>query len=134
MKKALFILLSLAFAAGLFALISTSLHNFNGDAWNPGGEICEPCHTPHAALAVTDAPLWNHAATAEVFDQYLGYDMDADGGTVGEPAGISLLCLSCHDGVTALDAFGGAAGDAVNNSLTSHDTLTGSVFGTDLTN
>ena len=29
---------------------------------------------------------------------------------VGDPAGVSLLCLSCHDGVTALDSFGGTAG------------------------
>jgi predicted CXXCH cytochrome family protein len=54
--------------------------------------------------------------------------MDA---VVGAPAGISLLCLSCHDGSIALDSFGvgtRSPGDAAV-------TLTGSaLFSTDLTN
>lgn len=117
MKKALFILLSLSVAAGLYALIGGSAHDFsdgtgfNADAWNNGtsGQLCQPCHTPHNGDAtITDAPLWNHTESTQTFVNYgAGYDMQA---AVGDPAGVSLLCLSCHDGVTALDSFGGTAG------------------------
>ena len=30
----------------------------------------------------------------------------------GQPDGVSLLCLSCHDGTVALDAYGGDPGNA----------------------
>ena len=115
MKKLFFILLSLSIAAGLFAVISGSAHDFSdesasfySDAWNTPGtktaannELCEPCHTPHNGTLGLDAPLWNHtqAAGASFTNYGAGFDMDA---TVGDPAGISLLCLSCHDGATSL--------------------------------
>ena len=33
-----------------------------------------------------------------------------DGTIDATPSGVSLLCLSCHDGTVALDAFGGGGG------------------------
>ncbi len=83
-------------------------HDFSGDSWNGTGEICVVCHTPHNAdLSVTDAPLWNHEVTSQTFIPYTSSTLDA---TVGQPDGNSKLCLSCHDGVTAIDNFGGATG------------------------
>jgi predicted CXXCH cytochrome family protein len=41
---------------------------------------------------------------------------------------MSVVCLTCHDGVTGLDAFGGAAGNDANNMATlfsGNDTLIG---------
>jgi predicted CXXCH cytochrome family protein len=35
---------------------------------------------------------------------------DLDGAIGAEPSGISKLCLSCHDGTVAIDAYGGSAG------------------------
>lgn len=70
-----------------------------------GGEICKFCHTPHNALIAV--PLWNHAASVETFTRYASTTLQ---GTVGAPSGISLECLSCHDGATNIDAYGGAAG------------------------
>ena len=102
-----------AFAAGPNQ-ITSSAHDFSADAWNPGGQICVVCHTTHSGPVVQNAPLWNHTLSAGPFDTYVGVDIQ---GTVGDPAavgGVSLLCLSCHDGTIALDAFGGAAGNPAN--------------------
>jgi len=87
-------------------------HDFSGSGWS-GGEICVACHTPHNSdTSVADAPLWNHAVTTETFTMYAGLGtMDAT--SDGQPTGTSKLCLSCHDGVTALDSFGGATGTSV---------------------
>ena len=109
MKKALFILLSLAVAAGLFAVITGSAHDFSALGWNTGGEICQPCHTPHNAdVSVSLSPLWNHEITTATFTPYARATIDAT--DLGQPDGDSLLCLSCHDGSVALDSFGGASG------------------------
>ena len=88
--------------------IATSAHDFSGETgWNDTGEICKVCHIPHMDTAGSaDAPLWNHTlGTATGFTPYSNIaTMDA---TMGQPQGISLLCLSCHDGTVALDSFGG---------------------------
>ena len=57
------------------------------------------------------------------------YTGHKSGATVSVTAA-SKLCLGCHDGVTAMDAFGGSAGDATNNKMTNAP----GVVGTDLTN
>ena len=89
--------------------ITGSAHDFSSDSWS-GGEICAPCHTPHNADISADAagaPLWNHEVTSTTFTLYSSGTLDA---SVGQPAGASKLCLSCHDGSVALDSFGGATG------------------------
>ncbi len=71
--------------------------------------ICLPCHTPHKAdITVDSAPLWNHALTTQTFTMYTTLT-----GRTGDPDGPSKLCLSCHDGVTALDSYGGQTGSNV---------------------
>jgi len=85
--------------------ITGSAHDFSSETWNPSGEICRVCHTPHNAdTSVTGAPLWNHKVTAATFTLYSSSTLNA---TVGQPDGPSKLCLSCHDGTVALDNFGG---------------------------
>ncbi len=114
MKKLLIVLMTMTlvgfFAASSFADIVNSKHDLsssnltNGQISSNKNEICVFCHTPHNAnTAVTEAPLWNHTETGETFTPYSSSTLTA---TVGEPNGISKLCLSCHDGATALDAFG----------------------------
>ena len=93
--------------------ISGSKHDFSGAAWNNGGvgEICQPCHTPHNASTDPSGPLWNHSNTltaASTFGYYTNSTMNAT--DIGDPSGVSMACLSCHDGTVAMDAFGGAAG------------------------
>jgi len=92
-------------------------HDFSGKNWNPDGEICAVCHTPHNAQDVTDAPLWNHqvtTATFTVYNQSVSPTLDA---TVGQPDGASKLCLSCHDGTVALDNFGANIGSNSTNFI-----------------
>jgi len=49
--------------------------------------------------------LWNHEITTQTFTMYTPL---ASGRTItGQPDGPSKLCLSCHDGVTAVDNYGG---------------------------
>jgi predicted CXXCH cytochrome family protein len=82
-----------------------NLNNYPGITL-PGSQVCIPCHTPHNALVPGDENvLWNHEETGETFTMYRS--------TAGQPEGPSKMCLSCHDGVTALDSYGGATGTVV---------------------
>jgi predicted CXXCH cytochrome family protein len=88
--------------------ISGSDHDFSSESWNPTGEMCNVCHTPHNSdTTVSDAPLWSHEVTVATFTLYSTATLNA---TVGQPSGSSKLCLSCHDGTVAVDNFGGATG------------------------
>ncbi len=108
MKKLLAIGFGLIFTVAVSAQISGTAHDFSSSGWTPNGQICIACHTPHNAdVTISNAPLWNHTVTTETYTVYTGLDLQA---TVGQPNGVSKLCLSCHDGTVALDSFGGASG------------------------
>jgi predicted CXXCH cytochrome family protein len=85
--------------------ITGTSHDFTlaGNPWNTTGEICIVCHTPHGGSITVNAPLWNHTTTTATFTTYDSPTMDA---TTGAPTGVSLMCLSCHDGTVAIDSFG----------------------------
>lgn len=92
----------LAFAAiGGWALggIEGSKHDFSDKEWS-GGNACSVCHTSTSEEA-TAAPLWDANA-----------DLNRTFGTPLEQSkrsGMgSTICLRCHDGTIARDAFGGA--------------------------
>lgn len=89
--------------------IQNTAHDLSLQGYS-GGEICVVCHTPHSSdTSVTEAPLWNHAITAvTTFAMYSSGNLDA--AQDAQPTGTSKLCLSCHDGVTAIDSFGGNTG------------------------
>lgn len=72
----------------------------------PDGQTCVACHTPHNAdVAETNAPLWNHTNTEASYTMYTSPTFD---GTISAgPTGVSKLCMACHDGTVAVDAFGG---------------------------
>lgn len=114
-----------AFANFSFGQITGSAHDFSSATWNTGDQICIVCHTPHNAITSPDAPLWNHELTATTFTLYTSPTLDA--ADLGQPAGASLLCLSCHDGTIALENFGGTTG---GTHFISGDAL----IGTDLSN
>jgi hypothetical protein len=72
-----------------------------------GGEtqICAFCHTPHGANTVVGGPLWNRNASGNSYTRYTSGSLHATNITDGfndQPAGSSVLCLSCHDGLVAL--------------------------------
>jgi hypothetical protein len=90
--------------------ISGSAHDFSTESW-AGGQICIACHAPHHTdTTTTDAPLWNHAVTTASYSLYSSATLDA---SVGQPGGLSKLCLSCHDGTVAVNSFGGVTGSEV---------------------
>ena len=72
-----------------------------GGSFNDYREACVYCHVPHNSS--TAAPLWNRQLPEEV-----GYQMYSspsfDSKPPKAPDGISLACLSCHDGSIAVDA------------------------------
>jgi len=110
-SAALFVVLGLAGGqAGAGTIVGTK-HDFSGSGFS-GGEICVVCHTPHHAdTSVSEAPLWNHALTSQTFAMYTSPTLDA--AQDAQPTGASKLCLSCHDGATAKDAFGGNTGSNI---------------------
>jgi len=78
----------------------------NGDP--RGTQICIFCHTPHHSSG--EGPLWNRNAPTGGFKHYSSPTLALDDAAMvgaseyGQPSGSSRLCLSCHDGVTALGA------------------------------
>ena len=76
---------------------------------NTTTEVCVFCHTPHGGnVSVSAAPLWNRAVPASSgYQPYNAPNMEVN---PGQPEGVSLACLSCHDGVAAMDAFVNAPG------------------------
>src|ERR1051326_2651064 len=66
---------------------------------------CLYCHAPHNALSTT--PLWNQTlSTAQIIPNPAATDNPGSATSVGRT---SMLCLSCHDGTTAVGqtvAFG----------------------------
>lgn len=112
--------LTVGVATDAGAGIKDSLHNLGGTSTTvtrtnyvgsaDTAEICVFCHTPHGAnTAALPAPLWNKAVTAgSSYTVYTGPGtLD---GTTSVPQGISLACLSCHDGTQAMDNLINAPG------------------------
>lgn len=124
--------LSLSMAINAFGAagsISTSKHNLStsgtGDVKAKAGgvnEICVFCHTPHGSnTTFTAAPLWNKVSPSGV--TYVMY-----GATIAtttqdaEPASPSKACLSCHDGVSAINSIVNAPGSGIAGAASAMDT------------
>jgi hypothetical protein len=76
-------------------------------------EVCVFCHTPHGAAPTVQggAPLWNrNVQNSSTYQAYSAPNFEAAGTTPGQPKGVSLACLSCHDGAIAIDALVNAPG------------------------
>ena len=103
------VLAGTAMAQDASKIVNTAHNMSNLDVWGvviPEDRICLPCHTSHNARTTDEGEsmaLWNHAITDEVFEVYT----TSAGNQGGQPEGASKLCLSCHDGATAIDDFGG---------------------------
>jgi predicted CXXCH cytochrome family protein len=101
----------IGFAPQVWAGVDGSAHDFETATWNSTKQdICGPCHTPHNGDITQSAPLWNHTLSAATYTLY-NDDSSSDSfdaTDIGQPDGTSKLCLGCHDGSIALDAFGGA--------------------------
>ena len=74
-------------------------------------ELCVFCHTPHGADTSANPPLWNRqlpdSATFTTYDSLGTSTLD---GEVLEVGSVSIACLSCHDGVQAMNVMINAPG------------------------
>ena len=84
------------------ASVVDSLHNLS--ASGPGSvkaatadRICEFCHISHSASAA--GALWARGRSTAA---YIPYSSSTAVAQPGQPTGMSILCLSCHDGTIAL--------------------------------
>ncbi len=119
MKRFITIIAAVAMVIGMsasfsFATIVGSPHDFSTASWNFRGEICRVCHVPHdnessdpLAGSGVSGLLWNHAVdNTTTFTLYgAAGTLNFLQGTIGQPTGISKLCLGCHDGTVALGQF-----------------------------
>jgi len=90
---------------------------------NGTSEICVFCHTPHHTLTTTTpghpsyapAPIWNRKSAATSF---IGYGTTIGGSNITANAygGVTLACLSCHDGVTTFDNIVNAPGSGLGKN------------------
>ncbi len=74
-------------------------HRFDSQQWNAGNENCVICHFKSGQYTEVRTDIFPDRG--ESFRVYKTATMDA---FVGEPSGISKLCLSCHDGTVALES------------------------------
>ena len=85
----------------------------NGGTADQFGRVCAYCHTPHHAVEDLNAdymPLWSRTVSSETFVEY---DSSTIQGVTTDPvAGPSRLCMGCHDGAVAIDAYYGSPGTA----------------------
>jgi len=96
-----------------------SITNYYGVYNGASTEVCVFCHTPHAGNVGFKGPIWNRRITdTTTFTLYQG--------TAGTPNNASMVCLSCHDGVSGRgDESAVAAFDThnvVNSPGKGHDT------------
>jgi predicted CXXCH cytochrome family protein len=81
-------------------------------------EICIFCHTPHGGNQQVNAPIWNRTvSTTSVYTRFssLGrITFDANEAPIG---GVSIACLSCHDGTQARDSVINGPGSGPNSNL-----------------
>lgn len=92
------------------SLVKGSLHDLT--AATGGGQFlytgtsnpCVFCHTPHHANSTSGGKtyLWNKALPSQAF---LTYTSDTLKTPLGAPGTMSLLCLSCHDGIGAFNVL-----------------------------
>jgi predicted CXXCH cytochrome family protein len=84
------------------ASVIGSLHDLSLGAGSFPQEPCQFCHVPHNSsldAKFSGVPLWNRQIGAVSFTPYSSATMNTT--PSGTPSGISMACLSCHDGVLA---------------------------------
>ncbi len=93
-------------------------------------DVCVFCHAPHTPTGAiaTETPLWNRTTNDTGYTMYSSPTLDMT--IAGAPQGVSLACLSCHDGVIGFDQL--LSGPTP--TMTGDTVMTGgAVIGKDLT-
>jgi predicted CXXCH cytochrome family protein len=86
--------------------VSASKHNMSTRSGLANyNEVCVYCHTPHGGQ-IQNAPLWNRTFGTGPYQMYNNaYSSTIDMTVAATPQGVSLACLSCHDGSIGLDVI-----------------------------
>jgi len=91
-----------------------SKHDMRRQSPEKYDRVCAYCHTPHHAIQDATAdylPLWAHQLTTLTYQPYASPTLVAN---ITDPiAGPSRLCMSCHDGVIAVDQHYNISGSVV---------------------
>lgn len=88
-------------------------------------EICVFCHTPHGADASAAVPLWNRTLpAASTFTTYDALGTSSLDGKTAPVGSVSVACLSCHDGVTAMNSLLNVPGSGATNAAWTAGTWT----------
>jgi hypothetical protein len=135
----------------------TAINTGNGAGEDTQNRICVYCHHPHNAVIAADnfgstngsapsySPLWNRRASqARTYTGYNNGIMMSNAGTAASDKrhvlnaaevgggthirGVSLLCMSCHDGVTAMNAYSQANDDGPTGSILNSGSDTGNAL------
>jgi predicted CXXCH cytochrome family protein len=109
MKKLLILTtMFIALSAVSFGQMATGPHDFGGTGFAAGPaatEICFICHSAHNNVNAATEVLWNQTITVQAFTMYSNAATIT--GTIdAAPGASSKLCLSCHDGTTAMGTGG----------------------------
>lgn len=112
---------SLFLAGPLDAGIVGSKHDFSVGGGSmfafDSFQVCIFCHTPHGANMVllhngttgetmNGRLLWNRSTPGQEFNVYRSDTLNFAGtSTTPQPGSVSLLCLSCHDGIGAMNVL-----------------------------
>jgi predicted CXXCH cytochrome family protein len=103
-------------------LSATGTGTVKASAGQQDDQICVWCHTPHFANTALQ-PLWNKATPTATYTMY-GNTM-AGTSPDSAPAGVTKACLSCHDGVSAINSLvnqAGAGGVVAGGTLVAFNT------------
>lgn len=103
--------------------------------------VCVFCHTPHNTRApgTIPVPLWNRQDGATAASAFTMYDSATPGNQLdmtvaADPQGTSLVCLGCHDGVSAFDNMVNDPGISVTVTNMNALNAGAAALGTDLQN
>jgi predicted CXXCH cytochrome family protein len=111
--------------------IANSKHNMK-NAFGAGtiidDQVCLPCHTPHKPV-IADV-LWNHKLSTVTYQLYNTAHSTRYSATnyLADIDMESKMCLSCHDGTVAVDAYGSHPGTA-SKTIGADSTTAGYVIG-----
>lgn len=119
----------LLLAAPAMAQTKSSVFGSEHDIAGLGGG-CKSCHAPHQGSAAGEVLLWARAfPSTGTFGVYTTPTMDSIPTEVGgaysatnPPTGVkqyTVLCLSCHDGITTPSIIGATSGAAIGNPTNS---------------
>lgn len=101
--------------AGLFALsrvatastVAGTPHDLSDRGAPAGNEVCAYCHTPRSTGEPSVALWTGNTTQGKGFTMYgiRAGDLSVSPSFMPPPRGVSMVCLSCHDGATAWDAL-----------------------------